>query len=69
MALPLYTKRKIKRINVCEFPEALPCKILILPPMQCPAVLLQNATHGDTITEVFLYGRLIKQFIDSVKER
>lgn len=35
MALLLYTKRKIKRINICEFAEALPCKILILPPMQC----------------------------------
>lgn len=42
MALQLYTIRKIKRINVFEFPEALPCKIslLILPPMQCTAVLL-----------------------------
>lgn len=53
MALPLYTKRKIKRINVCEFPEPLPCKILILPPMQCTAVLLLNATHDDTAKEVF----------------
>lgn len=53
MALSPDTKRKIKRINACEFPEALPCKILILPPMQYTAVLLQNATHVDTTTEVF----------------